>query len=163
MIIKMAIDISGVSYFMPIIGFLFVFTIVYALLAKLKLLGENKFINLLVAFIVAIIFSAMSSAQEYVETVTPWFVVLMIALFFVLILVGFRGMDYEKFFTPGVMWVFIAVLIVIFLIAAIKVFPTVFGDLWDQVTDFVTNEARIAGAIILLIVAALAAWVITRK
>jgi uncharacterized protein YacL len=61
------------------------------------------------------------------------------------------------------MWVFIAVLIIIFLVAAVKVFPTVFGDLWDQVTDFVTNEARIAGAIILLIVAALAAWVITRK
>ena len=159
----MAIDLSGLAYFMPIFGFLFVFLIVYALLAKTKILGGNMFIDLIVAGIIAVIFSTVSSAQEYVETATPWFVVLVLVLFFILILIGLSQQEIADIMKPGFVWVFIVALILIFLISAIKVFPSTFGDLWYEVTDFITTEARIAGAIILLIIAGLTAWVITRK
>ena len=158
----MAVDISGLSYFLPIAGFLFVFVVMYAILAKVKILGDSKPINVFVSLIIAVIFSTFSSVQEYVQTVTPWFVVLIIALFFIMMLVGFGPGKYEIILTKGFTWFLIIVLIAMFLTSAIVVFSS-FSSVWDQVTDFVTNEARIAGGLILLIVAALAAWVITRK
>jgi hypothetical protein len=51
----MVVDISGIYNFMPIFSFLFVFVVVYAILAKTKVLGDQK-VNLLVGFIMAIIF-----------------------------------------------------------------------------------------------------------
>jgi len=159
----MAIDISGLSYFMPIFGFLFVFVIIYALLLKTKLLGDSKFINVIISFIVAIIFAVFSSTQSYIQLITPWFAVLMIALFFILVIIGLSQQKIGDIMKPGFVWVFIVVLILVFLIAAIKVFPSTFGNAWNNIVYFVTNEARIAGAIILLIIAGLAAWIITRK
>ncbi len=154
----MAIDISGLSYFMPIFGFLFVFVIVYALLSKTELLGDNKFINLLISFIIAVIFSTLGSMQEYVQTVTPWFVVLVIALFFILIIIGLSQQKISEVMKPGFVWVFIILLILVFLISAIKVF-----SIWQPIKEFVTMEGSIAGAIILLIIAAITAWVLTKS
>jgi len=77
----MVLDISGLNYFMPVYGFLFVFLIVFAVLAKTKILGENKFINLIVSIIIGVIFLTMSSVQDYVQMITPWFAVLIICLF----------------------------------------------------------------------------------
>ena len=159
----MAVDVSGLSYFMPIFGFLFVFVIVYSLLAKTKLLGENKFVNLLISFIVAIIFTTFSSVQEYVQQVTPWFVVLVIALFFILLIVGLSQHKITDIVGKGFVWFFVIALILVFLIAAIKVFPNAFGEAWNELVGFMTFRARIAGAIILLIIASLTAWVITKK
>ncbi len=159
----MAIDISGLSYFMPIFGFLFVFVIVYALLSKTKLLGENTFINILISFIIAIIFAVTSSTQEYVQTVTPWFVVLIVALFFILIIIGLSQQKIEDIMKPSFVWVFIVLLILVFLISAIKVFPAAFGSAWNDIIGFVTYKERIAGAIILLIIAGITAWIITKK
>jgi len=155
----MPVDISGLSYFMPIFGFLLVFIIVYALLDKTKILGDSKFINLLISFIVAIIFATMSSVQEYVQNITPWFAVLAIILFFVLIIIGLSQQKIGEIMKPGFVWVFIIALIAIFVISAIKVF----APAWQDVKEFITIEARIAGGIILLVIAAAAAWIMTKK
>lgn len=157
-----AMDISGLSFFMPLFGFLLVFTIMLALLLKTKLLGENKFVNVIVSFIIAIIFATMTNVREYVQNVTPWFVVLVIALFFILIIVGLSQQKISDIMKPWFVWVFIVVLILIFLIAAVTVFSS-FSGIWGDISGFVTNEARIAGAIILLIIAVIAAWVMTKK
>jgi len=159
----MVVDVTGLSYFMPIIGFVFVFVIVYALLSKTKLLGESNVINLIIAAIVAIIFITMASAQHYVETVTPWFVILVIALFFMLIIVGMSQQKIGDVIKPGFVKVFIALLILVFLFSAIKVFPSTMGNAWDDITKFVTNESRIAGAIILIIIGGLTAWAVSKK
>ena len=155
----MAIDISGLEFFVPVLGFLFVFVIVYALLAKTKILGDNKFINLIISFIIAIIFATVSSVQEYVKTVTPWFVVLVIALFFILIIIGLSQHKLGDIMKPGFVWVFIILLILVFLIAATKVF----SPAWWDVKDFIINEGRLVGGILLLIIAGIIAWVITKK
>ena len=52
--VKMAIfDISWLSYYMPLFGFLFVFTIMYGVLAKTEILGNSMGVNLFIAFIFA--------------------------------------------------------------------------------------------------------------
>lgn len=156
------IDLSGLNYFLPLFGFLFVFLIVYALLIKTKILGDNKFVNVFIGLIIAVIFATMTSVQDYVRTVTPWFAVLVIALFFILIIIGLSQHKVDVIMKPGFVWVFIIALILVFLISAASVFSSL-SSVWFKISDFVSNQARIAGAIILIVVAAVVAWVLTKK
>ena len=155
----MALDISGFSFFIPTFVFLLVFVVVYALLAKLKILGENKFIHLLVSFVIAIIFLTFSSAREVVLRITPWFAVLIILLFFILAIIGFSQKNIDDMMKPWLAWVFMGAMVLIFLIVLANVFGYSAIEAWDT---FLSYE-KIAGAVLLLIIAGLAAWVITRK
>src|SRR3989344_8902355 len=114
------LDFSWLSYFMAIFGFLLVYIVVYAILTKTKILGENAFINSITAFILAIVFISFSPGVSYIGIITPWFVILVVSLFFFLVIVGFSQKEIDKFMKPGITWVFIVILLIIFLIAAIK-------------------------------------------
>src|SRR3990172_9377480 len=87
----MAVDLSLIQNYLPILSFLLVFTVMFAVLAKYKILGESKFVNLFVSFLVATIFVGLTSARDYVAFVTPWFAVFVIAVFFLLVISGFAG------------------------------------------------------------------------
>src|SRR3990172_13038387 len=87
----MAVDLSLIQNYLPILSFLLVFTVVFAVLAKTKVLGESKFVNLFVSFIVATIFVSLTSAREYVLSITPWFAVFVIVSLFLLSIAGFAG------------------------------------------------------------------------
>ncbi len=166
----MAIDISGLNFFMPVFSFLFVFIIIYALLAKSKVIGESKFVLLLISFIVAVIFMSFSSLELYVQTVIPWVVVLTIFTLFVLML----GMFSSKNWIPKswLGWVIIGILVLIFLISAIKVFNPVFHpdlgitsgegtSLLEQVGSYMGGG--FLGSILLIVIAIVVAWIITKK
>jgi hypothetical protein len=169
----MPLDISGLQFFMPVFSFLFVFVIVYAILAKTKIIGESKFVHLLISFIVSIVFMSVSSMELYVRQIIPWTAVLIVIVFLVLLVAGFSTKKLDDIMTPTFAWIAVAVLVIIFLIAAIQVFnpvlhpemgvvsgssPGILGQLWDFITS-----SRVAGSIILLIIAAVVAWVITKK
>ena len=169
----MVLDISGVFFFMPVFSFLFVFLITYAILAKTQILGEMNWINVFVSFILAIVFMSFSSAELYVRTVIPWFVVLVIAVFFILIIAGFTK-NLDTIMKPWFAWLIIIVLGIVFLVAAINVFNPVFHPdliitgaesgpgVVEQFKDFISSS-RVAGSFILLIVAGIVAWVVTKK
>lgn len=161
----MPADITFYTWFMPIFGFLFVFVIIYALLAKIKILGESKAVNIFISLVIAIIFATVSSVRQYVQTVTPWFAVLVIALFFILMLVGFTHST-DKFRTP-LAWIFTLLLIIIFLISAIKVFGSAVTQYLpgyppdSKVKSFFFSD-QFLGAFLLLVVAAVVSWVLTK-
>tara|TARA_Y100000310_G_scaffold138173_1_gene137076 strand:- start:11862 stop:12368 length:507 start_codon:yes stop_codon:yes gene_type:complete len=168
----MALDISGLFFFMPIFSFLFVVLIVFSILAKTKILGDSKWIIALTSFIVAVVFMSFSSADLYIRTIIPWFVVLMVVVFLVLLIALFSTKAWDKIMSPAFAWVVVGILILIFLIAAIRVFnPVLHPDLGvtsgqgtsflEQIKDFMSGG--IAGSILLLIVAVIVAWVITKK
>jgi len=167
----MPINITGIYFFMPVFSFLFVFVVVYAILTKTKVLGEQK-VNLLISFVMAIIFMNFSSMQLYVETMLPWFIVFLICLFLVLIIMAFSTKDVGKMMTPAFAWVMVAILVVIFLISAIKVFNPVFHpeygltsgsspQIISQIRSVFDNTT--SGSVLLLIVAAVVTWVLVRK
>jgi len=167
----MAIDISGLNFFIPILSFLFVFVVVYALLAKTKILGESKGILLLISFIIAVVFISFSSLELYVQTILPWFVVLAVVVFLVLLIAG-MSTKLDKIMTPTFAWIVVGVLIIIFLIAAIRVFNPVFHpdlgiasgegtSMLEQIRDYMGG--KVVGSILLIAVAALVSWVITKK
>jgi len=157
------LNISGLGYFMPLFGFLFVFLIVFALLTKTKILGDQKYVNILISSVIAIIFATMSSVRDYVQTVTPWFAVLAIALFFILLLVGLSQKKVDDIVKPWFVWVFIVLLIIIFLVSATVVFSDTMSNFYSQLGDYITNYDRIVGGAVLLIVAIVVSWLITKK
>lgn len=168
----MALNISGLLFFMPVFSFLFVFLIIFALLTKTKIIGENKFVLVLISFIISIIFMSFSSAELYVRTILPWFVILMVIVFLVLIIAMFSTKAWDKIFTPTFAWVIVGILILMFLIAAIYVFnPVLHSDLGvtsgqgtsmiEQIRDYL--DGGVAGSILLLIVAIIVAWIVTKK
>lgn len=148
---------------MPIYVFIFALIIIYAILAKTKILGDSKAINALIAIIVAIIFSLFASSTEYIRQITPWFVILILAMFFVLLIIGFSGQKIDAIMKPGFVWVFIAILALIFIIVAISVFPDTFSNFWNNIRDFFIHNTKAAGAVVLLVIAGIVAFVITRK
>lgn len=152
-----AIDISGVAGFMPIWGFLLVFVVIYALLGKTKVLGENKFVHLLVSFGVAIIFLISAQATEYVKTITPWVAMFIISLVFIVLLVGviLTGKSFEEFFKPGMGWIIAIALLAIFVFSAIKIF----GPSMPQIA----LQPQLIGVGLLVVIALFASWLLTKK
>ena len=155
----MAFDVYWLSYYLPLFGFLFVFTLIYGVLAKTKVLGESVGVNLFIAFIFGIMFVTFAPGAAYVQLVTPWFVILLIALFFMMMIVGLSQKELEKFMKPQVTWVFVGLLSLIFLWSAIVVFNPFFGPYIHRFT----YDQSISGAVILTIVAAAASFIITWK
>jgi hypothetical protein len=166
----MVLDISGVFFFMPVFSFLFVFLITYAILAKTKILGEMNWINVFVSFILAIVFMSFSSIELYVRSIIPWFAVLFVIVFLILLVAGLATKDLDGIMTKQFAWVFVAIMVVIFLIIAIKVFnPVLHPDLIvtsgdgpgivEQLRDIL--DTRVAGGLLLVVIALVVARVIT--
>ena len=169
----MAADISPILWFIPLLSFVFVWIIVYALLKNTKVLGENEIVNGSIGFIMAVIFISFSSLQYYVETIIPWFVVLVICVFLMLLLTGFSNGKIEnimnkKFFG----WIVVLLLVSIFLIAAIRVFNPIFHSdliltsgentsLLQQLRENVNGG--VLGTLIFLVITIAVAWFIMRK
>lgn len=166
----MVADISAFTYFTPIFVFVLVFVVMYAILKKTPLLGEIKGINVIVSLIIAVIFASVSSAREYIQTVAPYFVILVVALFFLLFLISFAQGDISKMKWIAV--VFIILIALVFILSAVKVFnltpyipgasesggnPTIL-----DIKHFVLED-KVLGAILLIIVAIIVVWVVVKR
>ncbi len=168
----MAADISAFVYFLPIFAFLIVFSIIFAVLNKFKIIGENVFFQLFFSFVVATIFVTASSARQVVLNVIPWFAVLIVAMLLILVLVSFIGKS--EIAGKGMGWIFVVLLIIIFIIAGVKVFahtlaPYLPGSTFrggDPTLKTFFNwlySPRVAGAFLLILSAAVVSWILARK
>ena len=155
------------EYLAPILVFIFVFVLVYALLGKTKILGENKFIHSLLSLAIAIIFVMAPNAREYTLTVTPWIIVFLVALFFMILLLSFVKGDIEDIVkNPAVSFGLIAVLFIIFLISGIQVFNSVISNFFNlsstqEIKSILLNPS-VLGVIILFVIAAAVSWFLNK-
>lgn len=165
-------DVSAITYFAPIAAFLIVFVISFAIFAKIKLLGESKFVNIFISFLIAAIFVSAAGARQYVQTIIPWIAVLLIALVFILAITGFIGK--EAAFTKGIGIGFIVLFGLVFLVSAFVVFSNIlvnylpgpfFGRDLNPEAEFALSwfySPRVAGAILLIIVSAAVSWILVK-
>lgn len=116
-------DLSNLVFFEPILVFAAVFVILFAILMKTKLLGEqaHPWFNVLVSFVIATIFTLSINLREVVLLSIPWFAVLLIAMFLIMVLIGLIGKT-EDYIGKGLGWAFIITILLIFAIATISVF-----------------------------------------
>jgi hypothetical protein len=158
-----AIDLTGLGTFMPVFAFILVFTLVYALLAKTKVLGEHKFVHIFVSFCIAIIFLISANAIEYVKVATPWFAAFIVSLLFIALVFGLVKGNLEDFFkAKGFAWFLVIVLILVFIFSAIHVFAPLVNQYIAGPKKFIL-QPQVLGFVILIVVTAFAAWLLTKK
>ena len=115
----MALDISWLQEGLPIFGFVLVFALIYAILARTKILGESKAINSIISLVLGIIFISFSSVREYITNSVSVFTALLVISFFFLMLIVFIVIkdDWSKFTKPlGIVFI---ILMAIMLIAVV--------------------------------------------
>lgn len=161
------LDVGLLNYLLPVFSFIFVFAVSYALLDKFKLIGTNTAVKSAAAFSMGLLFLFSGAAMEFVNFITPWFVVLIIIAFFLLALFMFMGVKEESW--PGVIadvrvhWTVIIIIIILLFIAISHVFGNVFSP-YDETGDKTPESEglkavvhpRVLGAIFVLIVASFA-------
>ncbi len=163
----MPVDASTLGIVAPIAAFIVVIVILFALLAKTKIVGESIWAQWVVAILLGIVFVSFTGARRYVLTILPWFVILIVALVLILALVGFVGKI--DFMNKGIGIAFVILLVIGFIVSAIFVFSNVLGPYfpWSSGTGGdpevlqVTNwfySARVVGAVLVLLIGALVAW-----
>ena len=158
-------DLTLLQFFLPVFTFLFIFVLVYAVLDKFKLMGENKWLKLIASFSVALLFLFSQDTLKFVEFITPWFVVLIVLALFILSLFMFMGLkegDVEKVVKdPVVYWTILVIIIILLIIAVGNVFTFVSPYQNGQQTPPTEGlsaivHPRTLGALFLLVIAAFA-------
>lgn len=113
------LDTGLLSFLTPIFIFLFIFVVIYALLAKTKLLGDKDVsaLNFLAAVCVAAIAVFAGTITNVVAVVTPWivFIIIILTLLFgMFIFFGVKNEDiWETIGGKTVVYVLILLIIVI--------------------------------------------------
>ena len=165
----MPADLASLSYLAPLFAFVLVWVVVFAVLTKIQILGDSKFMNSFIAFIVASIFVTFAGVREFVLTLTPWVALLIVSSFFLLAILGFLGVKgWEKGIGAAVLVVFV----LIFLISGMIVFSNVIGPYlpWGvaesgseafAIRDWLYS-ARVVGAMLLIIVSAVVSWILIK-
>jgi hypothetical protein len=91
------LDIGLAQHFSVIFPVLLVFVIIFALLEKSKMLGENKGLHSLIALAIALMMLFVPGVTQVVSIMAPWFVLIfLLIIFFVLIMLAI-GMKWEVF------------------------------------------------------------------
>ncbi|MBT3397771.1 hypothetical protein HOA55_01150 [archaeon] len=153
------VALSTLGYFLPIFAFLLVFIVVYALMKKTEVLGENEPVMLFVSLILATFFIVEVSLVELVKMSAAWFAVFFVVIFLILMLLSFT--HGPKFISDNknIAWVLLAALIVFFVISSAYTFSWAVN--WDRLSDWVYTDWF--GFVLLAIIAAVVSWVLTKK
>jgi len=154
-------SVSVINYFMPIFAFLLVFIVIYALLFKTKVLGENQPVMLFISFILSSFFIVQASLVEFVKFTSAWFSVIIIGVFFLIAILGFLpGKEPFAFLGKGnwFSWVILGIIVAFFVISSSYVFNWALN--WGMVQSWF--DTSWFGMILLLAVAAVVSWKIKK-
>ena len=183
------LDIGLIEYFSPILMFLFIFAVVYGVLASTKTLGDNKILQGLIGLVVALLVSFSIEARGLIQYMLPWFTFIFIFILLILAvykMFGVTDSNIKNVIThySGLHWTIAIICILIALGALANVFgqsalsttqengeiPE--GEYVDTDTttgDFGHNMAatffhpKILGTLFLLIIATFAVALLTGK
>lgn len=109
---------SGLGDFLiPVFLMILVYSIVYAVLSKSKYLSDSVNINAFVAAALTALFAVMPGAMELITVIAPWFVVMVIVAFSILLVFMFGGLKADAidslFKNSSVYWTVIIFSIII--------------------------------------------------
>jgi hypothetical protein len=136
------------NYFSIIFPALLVFVLVYALLQKIKILGENKTINILVAIALGFIVLLSESILSIINFAAPWFVIFFIFMVLLLVVFKLMGASDENIANvirsdKVVQWVILAISIIIVISAFANVYGQRLLPLTLKETNITTEEGEV--------------------
>ena len=85
------LETGALNYFSIIFPALLVFVIVYALLEKTKILGENKGLHAIAAIVAAFLVMLSGDIVQIINFGAPWFVLVFVFLVLLLLIYRFMG------------------------------------------------------------------------
>lgn len=157
----MVVSLAAISTIMPVISFLFIFILIYALLVKTKILGENNMVSLFLSLIIASFFIVNVNLVEFTQMNVSWFVVFIVCLFMILLMLSFVGKEASEFFVKNtkVAGVLVALVIIMFIVSASYAFN------WAVNFDLVQTwfDKDWFGMVLLVVVAIIVSLVLTKK
>lgn len=163
MIVATLLDPGIAEFLSPVIIFILIVTIFYAFLMKSKLFGDNKNFAAIIAFTIAFLFLFTAGTREVVQLFTPWFVLLFVAVLFVIMFFLFLGAKEETIIkevvtTPTFVTFVVIALLVVILVSIGQVYGPVFAvnqqsGFWNAFKRLVFSP-RALGMFFLLVVAA---------
>ena len=110
------LDVTGLQHFTNIFVFLFVWIVVYAVLLWSKVLGGNKFVDILVGLLLAIFVLLSPIATSVVADVAPFLAVVLLFIVLISVATKMLGGDIEAF--PALRGVFMVFIIIIIIVSA---------------------------------------------
>jgi|TARA_B100002003_G_C14013079_1_gene488774 hypothetical protein len=153
------LDIAGLQQFSSIFVFIFIWLVVYAILAFSKILGENKAINIMIGLVVGIFVLFSPIATGVIEYIAPWFAVIFIFVIFVTIalkMFGASGME-SLGSLKTVTFVVIILVLIVGALSYVRQQVTVPGDNETSVdyskTTTILFHPKILGIIFVMIIA----------
>lgn len=152
--------VSPFNSIMPIVSFLFVFVLVYALIVKSKLLEGNAMVPVFISLLIASFFIVNTNLINFVKISTSWVIVLFVVVFFVMLILSFVGGDAVKVFTgnKSITWVIVFVIIVTFVITSSYIYNWTIN--WNVADSWLDKEWF--GMLVLAIVAIVVSFIITK-
>lgn len=142
-----------------VLPFLLVFTLVFAILDKTKILGDRRQISAIIAFVIGLLLIAFPAPRNIIVGLMPLLAVLAVILLVFLMLYGFVGGG------TGEKWMKITFGILIGLALIIAIF--VFTGYWDKIIGAVSggggSEIATNVLFIAIIIAAIAVVLSTGK
>lgn len=156
------LDTGLLGYVAPIFSFLLVYAVIYAILLKSKIFGENNLINSVIPLAVSVIFLLMPGAVDFINFITPWFVVLLLVGFAVALLFLFLGAEKNTvqgwMSNPTIYWTALIFGMIIIVAGLTHVFGNFFGQpdtgsgsIGSEVQFSIFNPKIIATIFILII------------
>jgi len=146
------LDTGVLNYFLPVFVFLFVFTAVFALLEKTKILGASKTLNVAAALSIAVMTLFTGSFVSLISIIVPWFIFLAVILFLVFMIFGFFSGESDFTKTIGSTWkifgqtpIFVIMLIII-LVGISIVFDTTLSPYSVSSPEAVAVAATTSGS-----------------
>ena len=133
------IFLQNVVFTKFVLPFLLIFFIVFAILERTKVFGDDKKqINALIAFVIGLIFVGVAFPKEVVENLILFLTVAIVVVFVFLILWGFVSGKELKIESTGLKWTVGIVLLGIVTISVLwatgiqgGVFDLLFGQSWS--------------------------------
>jgi peptidoglycan/LPS O-acetylase OafA/YrhL len=138
-----------------VLVFILVFTLIFAVLQKSKVLGEGKKqIDALVSLAIALLVISVGYAMNLITKMAPFLSVGLVIILVFLLLTGifFKGaLEFsDRLKAAFGIAAFIAVVIA----------TIVFTGAWDSISSFFSGNSSIVGNVFILIVVILAVWIV---
>lgn len=161
----MAIEIGllGNEFFTNVIlPFILVFTVLFAILEKVEILGKKKDIHAIIAMVVSLIAIGVPAAVGTLQRFIPVIAVVLIILFAWMLVFGFANGEVKVEFSKGLKTFFLIFLGLVLLAAAVWAIGSSTGFLdkinLDQVLSAqITQMGLFVGAIVAVIAIAISA------
>jgi hypothetical protein len=156
------VDVGFVGYFLPIFAFLLVFVVIYAILQKTKVLGDNQAVSLFISFIMASFFVVDIQLVDFVTLTSTWFSVFVVLIFFLFLILAFvPGEAPLSFLSKGnwFSWALLAFMIIFFIISSSYIFNWVIN--WDYIMSGTDSEWF--GFFLLIVIGGVVSFILTKK